>query len=79
MTEHDELLSMIEDQQSEIADLKLCLKETNILLVASIGREKELMGAIGEHKDVTLKLSNQGYDPFEFEQKLWKQLGEVKR
>jgi len=31
MTETDSLLSMIEDQQSEIADLQLCLKETNIL------------------------------------------------
>jgi len=48
MTEHDSLLSMIEDQQSEIADLRLCLKETNILLVASIGRNKKLEEIIYE-------------------------------
>jgi hypothetical protein len=52
MTETDNLLSMIEDQQSEIADLKLCLKETNILLVASIGREKEGVKLMTYIKDV---------------------------
>ena len=31
----------IDDFKREIADLQLCLKETNILLVASIKREKE--------------------------------------
>ena len=51
MTETDNLLSMIEDQQSEIADLKLCLQETNILLVASIGREREGAELLGEIKD----------------------------
>jgi uncharacterized Fe-S cluster-containing radical SAM superfamily protein len=79
MSEISAISMMVDDLQNEVHDLTLLLKETNILLVASIGREKELMGAIGEHKEVTLKLSNQGYDPFEFEQKLWKQLGEVKR
>ncbi len=63
----------IEDQQSEIADLTLCLKETNILLVASIKREKELLGAIARHKEV---MFGDTLPPFPDDQELYKMLGE---
>jgi len=63
---------LLQKRSDQIADLQLCLKETNILLVASIGREKELMGAIARHKWNKYKDDECIEDVL-----LWELLGEV--
>ena len=48
----EKLWSVVSEQTKEIADLQLCLKETNILLVASMKREEEGVELMGYIKDV---------------------------
>ena len=69
--------TMIEDQQAEIAELKLLNQETTILLTASTAAEKRLMDGIREHKEDCETLKNTLFNHDEIDTELHKLLGEV--